>query len=209
MKKFMLLSISFVVIGVVLFLAAFAPASEITVAPETAVSDSAVVTVVDTRSANVENNKILESRFLNMLNRNFVYNDSYFTVEDVVNDSMIALLDMRDSEDDAYISQEIVSDFVYDMYGIEVDYSEINSQFPKKEGYVFLLPRGYELYEHTVLNITENEDGTYTVKTNVKISCHDGTVYNDVCETLFVPNEASQFGYNIVHSNIGAVATAI
>jgi len=93
---------------------------------------------------------------------------------------MVALLDMRDSEDDSYISQDIVSDFVYDMYGVEVDYSEINTQFPQKDDYVFILPRGYELYEHTILSVVANEDGTYTVKTNIKISSHDSTVYNDV-----------------------------
>lgn len=209
MKKIMLLTVSLAVIGVLLSLVAFASVPEISVASESAVADNAVVTVVDSDSNNAESNKVLESRFLNMLNRNFVYDDSYYSVEDIVNDSMVALLDMRDSEDDSYISQDIVSDFVYDMYGVEVDYSEINTQFPQKDGYVFILPRGYELYEHTILSVVANEDGTYTVKTNIKISSHDSTVYNDVCETLFVANEASQFGFNIVHSNIGAVAAAM
>jgi len=209
MKKIMLLTVSLAVIGVLLSLVAFASVPEISVVFESDVADNAVVTVVDSDSNNAESNKVLESRFLNMLNRNFVYDDSYYSVEDIVNDSMVALLDMRDSEDDSYISQDIVSDFVYDMYGVEVDYSEINTQFPQKDDYVFILPRGYELYEHTILSVVANEDGTYTVKTNIKISSHDSTVYNDVCETLFVANEASQFGFNIVHSNIGAVAAAM
>jgi hypothetical protein len=96
------------------------------------------------------------------------------------------------------------------MYGIEdIDYSLINADFSKKEGYVYILPRGYELYSHKVESVTLNEDGSYTVKTNVSISTHDGLKINEVCETLFVKNDASSFGFNIVYSNIGAPASAV
>ena len=209
MKKSILLTVCLVVTGVLLSLVFFASAPQSVEYVEQTSEKTDVVTVVDNEEDEIDYSRVVESRFLNMLNRNYVYNDSYYTVEDVVNDSVIALLDMRDSEDDSYISEDIVSDFVYDMYGIEVDFSQVNTKFPKKDGYVFILPRGYELYKHTVTNITENEDGTYSVKTNVEITTHDRMTYNEVCETLFVPNENSKFGFNIVHSNIVSVASAI
>lgn len=207
MKKGIVLSIALSVAVVLFSLVAFAsaPESEVSIVPET--KNVKVITVNDS-NASADFDKITETRFLNMLNRNFVYNDAYNRVEDIVNDSVIALLDMRES-DDSFINQSVVSGFVYDMYGIDVDYSSVNADFPKKDGYLYIIPRGYEIYSHSIISVKENEDGTFTVKTNVKISSHDGTVINDVCETLFVKNEASQFGFNIVYSNIGAPASAI
>lgn len=207
MKKCLIYSAVMSLVVVLISVIAFTSAPRYNFVEESAVKDSKVITVTDSK-ASAYGDELLKSRFLNMLNRNYVYDDAYYTVEDIVNDSVIALLDMRDDADDSFINQAIVSGFIYDMYGIEADYSEINADFPKKEGYVYILPRGYELYSHEIVSIVENEDGTYTVKTNLVISSHGGTVSADVCETLFVKNENSQFGYNIVYSNIGASASA-
>ena len=48
---------------------------------------------------------------------------------------------------------------------------------------------------------TLNEDGSYTVITSVEINSHDGgeTVK---AKTLFIKNSDSDFGYNIVSSDI-------
>lgn len=204
MKKSLLLAVSLSVIACVFSLVVFASVpkySEVEVVP----AQSGVITVVDSVNDTATSDKVLEARFLNMLNRNFVYDGAFDTVEGVVNSSIIALLDKRDSEDDSFISQEIVSDFVYDMYGIEdIDYSAVNTQFAQKDGFVYIIPRGFELYNHKIVSITNNEDGSYTVKTNVTISTHDGLQIVDVCESLFVKNEASNFGYSIIYSNIGS-----
>jgi len=208
MKKSLIISLTMMLVVAVFSVVAFASVPDTVVVTESASKDNKVITVTDNNNS-AAYAKAMETRFLNMLNRNFVYDESFDTVESIVNDSVIALLDMRDSEDDSYIDQAIVSGFVYDMYGIEADYSTINTEFKQKTGYVYILPRGYELYTHTITSVTENEDGTYTVKTNVEISSHDGSVYSDVCETLFVKNDSSQFGYNIVYSNIGAPAASI
>ena len=144
-----------------------------------------------------------------MLNHNFVYDDAFHTVEDVVNNSVVALLDMRENEDDSFILETLVENFVYNMYGIEIeDFSLINKGMPQKQGYVFIIPRGYEIYSHEIVDVLQNEDGSYTVKSNVSIATHDGQDFTEVCETLFVKNENSQFGFNIVYSNISAVETA-
>lgn len=160
-----------------------------------------VITVADKEDNNPDKTKILESRFLNMLNHSFVYNESFYSLDKLVNSSMPALLDLMDSEDDSYINEIHIADYIYNMYGIEIkDFSNINSEFGIKEGYVFILPMGYEIYNHSILNITENDDGSYTVKTQVKISSHDGIVSVETCESLFIENPDSQFGYNILYS---------
>ena len=164
-----------------------------------------VITVADNKDSDFDINKVYEARFLNMLNHNFVYDESFESVEEIVNDSMPALLAFRDDVDEGYISEEIVSDYVFNMYGIDfIDYDAINSEFERIEGKVFILPKGVSVYNHEITSVNANEDGSFTVKTKVEISSHDSGSYIDVCETLFVKNELSQFGFSIIYSNIGS-----
>ncbi|MBR4123160.1 MAG: hypothetical protein IKT93_01930 [Clostridia bacterium] len=162
-----------------------------------------VVSAQEAKTVSFDESKVLETRFLNMLNHNFVYNDAFFTVEDIVNCSMPALLELRDTEDDSFIAQNYVSDYVYDMYGIEdIDYAVINTQFEQKTDFVYIIPRGFTVFKHTILSVTENEDGSFTVKTKVIADAHDSEEITDICTSLIVPNENSRFGYNIISSVI-------
>lgn len=166
-----------------------------------------VITVAD-NGFNV--NEVYKTRFLNMLNHNFVYDEAFYSVEDIINDSMPALIKFRENEDDSFIAEYFVSDYIFNMFGIDfIDYSEVNADFEQIEGFVYIVPKGFATYEHEITSISENEDGSFTVLSNVKISSHDSGVYYDVCETLFVPNELSQFGFSIIHSNIGAKSLSI
>ena len=47
-----------------------------------------------------------------------------------------------------------------------------------------------------------NEDGSFTVLSAVTVNPHDDGEYLAEAETLFVKNEKSAFGYNIIYSNI-------
>ncbi|MBQ6847741.1 MAG: hypothetical protein IJO62_02350 [Clostridia bacterium] len=150
-----------------------------------------------------DTNKVLETRFLNMLNHSFVYGEDFAVLEEIVNNSVVALLDKRDTVDDSYIDENIVNGYLYDMYGFKiVDFSKINPQFDYKEGYVYILPRGFAIYEHSAVCITENKDGTYTFVTDVNIKTHDSCEENLTAKTIFVKNPDSVFGYNIVISEI-------
>ncbi len=150
-----------------------------------------------------DSNKVLETRFINMLNHSYVYGEDFADLEEIVNNSVIALLDKRDTIDDSYIAEDIVNGYLFDMYGFRVeDFSKINPEFDYKEGFVYILPRGFALYEHSAVSLTENEDGTYTFVTNVSVKTHDGITENLTAETLFVTNPNSVFGYNIVNSEI-------
>jgi hypothetical protein len=162
---------------------------------EAATQNQEVITVAD-------NTKMLESRFLNMLNHSFVYDNDFHNKETLVNNSVLALLDLADN---GFVSETYVSDYIFNMYGINVaDFSDINLDFEQKQGYVYIVPRGYSVCEHKIISVTDNSDGSYTVVTNVEISLDDGTVITDTATTVFLQNAESQFGYNIVYSEIGA-----
>ena len=51
----------------------------------------------------------------------------------------------------------------------------------------------------------QNEDGSYTVVTDVEISSHDSDAEIAKATTLFVKNENSAFGFNIISSDISAI----
>lgn len=151
----------------------------------------------------IDNTQVLSTRFLNMLNHNFVYGNDFEDLEKIVNNSVIALLDYRDSNDDSYIAQDTVNSYLYDMFGFKIDdFSLINEEFGYKEGFVYILPRGFELYEHKAISLSQNEDLTYTFVTDVTIKTHDGCEEDLTATTLFVENPTSAFGFNIVTSTI-------
>lgn len=150
--------------------------------------------------------KVLESRFLNMLNHNFAFNDDFLVDEDLVNESVLTLLNLAEGE---YIKATYISDYIFNMYGkIIDDFSGFNTAFPQKEGYVYIVPRGYDLFKHTISSVTENEDGSYTVVTDVEISFVDGSVETQTATSLFIRNEESQFGFNILYCDIGSQVIA-
>ena len=147
--------------------------------------------------------KVIKARFLNMLNHSYVYNDAFNSVEEIVNSSVTALLYLREKDNDSYIAEGYVRDYIYNMYGVEIeDFSEINEDFPKLDGYVYILPRGFSSYKHTIESVSRNEDGSFTVVSCVSIDSHDGETVERKAVSLFVKNDNSQFGYNIISSEI-------
>lgn len=151
----------------------------------------------------VSEEKALGARFLNMLNHNFVYNDAFESVYEMTACSEVALLDKAE---DGYIKQSLIAGYLYNMYGVEnADFAAVTKDFPQRENYVYVIPRGFSVYKHSAPVITENEDGSYTVVTDVEISSHDSDAETAKATTLFVKNENSAFGFNIISSDISAV----
>ena len=154
-----------------------------------------------TVSENFDKEKVLEARFLNMLNHSFAYDEELASVEALVNCAVTALC-VTEGTDDSFIEESRVEDYLYNMYGVEVEnLSSVNADFPKKDGYVYVIPRGYTVYKHTVDSVRLNEDGSYTVTTSVTLDSHDGKEEGKAV-TLFVKNSNSQFGFNIISSDI-------
>lgn len=191
-----------VVLTVVLSLAIVAIGSNAApVRQETSNEIPVAVTVAGKDFAQPES--VVNGRFLNMLNHNYVYGEDIGSVEAIVNNSVIALLDLRDKENEDYISEVFVAQYIYDMYGVEdIDFSALSPEPFKKEGYVYIMPRGFSKFEHSFVEAIENEDGSVTVITDVSIKSHDSGEINGVCTTLMVKNQKSAFGYNIISSEI-------
>ena len=151
----------------------------------------------------VSEERVLGARFLNMLNHNFVYNNEFESVYEMTACSEVALLDKAG---DGYIKQSLIAGYLYNMYGVEnTDFAAVTKDFPQRENYVYVIPRGFSVYKHSAPVITENEDGSYTVVTDVEISSHDSDVETAKATTLFVKNENSAFGFNIISSDISAI----
>lgn len=172
-----------------------------------AISEGSQVSVEATNSVSASAN---EARFLNMLNHNFVYNADFESAETIVNNASLALLNMRDAENEDFIKDTYVKGFVKDMYGIEIcDMSEVNADYPQLDGFVYVIPRGYTSYNHTIVSVRENEDGSYTVVSEVAASNHDTASKTEKAISLFVKNDSSAFGYNIIYCNILSGSTDI
>ena len=89
------------------------------------------------------------------------------------------------------------------MYGkIYNDFTDYNDAYPKYDGYFYVIPRGYDLYEHTISSVIANEDGSYTVITDVIIDYHFGEKVEAIGTTLFLPCAESQFGFSILYSDL-------
>lgn len=153
---------------------------------------------------NADMGKVLEARFLNMLNHSFAYDEELASAEDLVNCAVTALCaaGAAGGTDDEFVEESRVADYLYNMYGVEVEnLSAVNAGFPKKDGYVYIIPRGYTVYKHSIESVRLNEEGSYTVTTSVILDSHDGEEEGKAV-TLFVKNSDSQFGFNIISSDI-------
>ena len=166
-------------------------------------TSNGLITAVSDKSDLPDSSKVRQARFLNMLNHSFVYNEAFNSVEDIVNASVPALLNMRDPVNESYIAESYVKDYVYNMYGVEIeDFSDINNDFAHLDGYVYIIPRGFSVFSHKIDSVSLNEDGSFTVVTSVSIDSHDGDSTSRKVVSLFVKNDHSRFGYNIISSEI-------
>jgi hypothetical protein len=166
----------------------------------TATSVEIISSVSDVTYENSEVvSNVLKARFENMLNNNFVYDLDFYSHKAIIENSILALLDKGV---DGEIEKDLVLGFIADMYGLQVDAKACEYEFaPASEGMFVILPRGYSEYEHTIMNINE-EEGGYTVTSSVLVLSHDGEQYVTTATTEFVPNEGSSFGYNIISSSL-------
>ena len=152
-----------------------------------------------TDANNEINNNVMKARFENMLNNNFLYDTDFESHKVIIENSILALLDKGV---DGEIDKSLVLGFIADMYGLQVDPAAAEYDFaPASEGMFVILPRGYTEYQHTVTSVSE-EEGGYTVTSEVLVLTHDGEEYKTTATTVIVPNEGSGFGYNIISSNI-------
>lgn len=148
------------------------------------------------KTAHVEYDAAKISRFENMLDHNYLYGNDFDDMHTVINNSCLALLSAREGN---YISTDVLFPFIDNMYGIPVYCDEsLNSVFPRKEGAVFIVPRGFVQYEHSVTQIVD-EGATVTVN-SVARDIDSGEEIP--CVSVFIKSDESAFGYNLIVCNL-------
>lgn len=146
--------------------------------------------------------QVLSARFLNMLNHNQAYGEDFYDTDTLTERSVVSLLDRREADSD-YIDAVFVQDFLLSMYGVEKsDFSDFQTDWPQKEGCVYIIPRGYTEYQHELVHAVRNEDGSYTVVTDVTVTAHDGEVESLEGVALFLENSESPLGYQLVSADL-------
>lgn len=169
----------------------------VSVAPDSAIYESRTVV------AETPEKDPLETRFLNMLNHNFVYGEDFASFDKIALGSILSMLSSREGN---YISETYVKGFALDMYGINIVSFNESANVPHKDGFVYIPPMGYTKYLHENAELSKNEDGTFTVVTDVTVTPHDGAPYKTTAISLFAPDENSSLGYVIVYSSINEQA---
>lgn len=157
---------------------------------------------VEKQSSADENFGVRKARFETMLNHNYVYDDDFSSDRTIIENAILALLDHAENDE---IDRELVLHFIRNMYGREVDPNAAVYDFlPASEGKFAVLARGYSKISHTVLSVEEVAGG-WEVVSEMRIEPHDGQAYTVSANTLFVANEGSSFGYNIVRSDLESI----
>ncbi len=154
-----------------------------------------------TATAQVKAQTIAETdslRFENMLNHNYLFGDDFNDINKVVDKSIIPLLDKRDGD---FIREDIVKSFVENMYDFDIEGYAPNTNAPLRDGYIFIMPMGYENISHKIISVSAN-DLLYCVVSEITFITHDGETETATCETVFLENQNSAFGYNIISANI-------
>lgn len=167
-------------------------------------ADAGTVPATEIAAPNTE--KVTAARLENILNLNNVFNDDFTDNETLVNKSAIALRAYAD--DDGFIKNDVVVSYIKNMYDVDMVITEdINKNMPKKAGCVYLIPRGYSVYTHKILSVTD--EGEYIkVISAVSAKSHDNSESIGTAVTFFKKNEASAFGYNIINCTVDFTADA-
>lgn len=158
--------------------------------------ESNEIKVADVTEDNITD-KVTLSRFENMLNHNNLYNDDFNDDKVIIENSIISLLDYAAEGE---IKKTLVTDFILNMYGRVVDEnSAVYDRFPASEGNFAVIPRGFDKFSHNI-TFADEIDGGYVVYSVMTVDAHDGETYAVNVKSVFVPNEGSCYGYNILSS---------
>ena len=156
--------------------------------------------VVNTPTTQPDEALMFSARVENLLNRNNVYGDDFVSNEKLTNLAATALRSYADEH--GFIEEGIVTQYVKDLYDIDLVITEdINRDMPKKDGYIYLIPRGFTGYKHDVILITDMGDYIEVIS-EVTITYHDLGADKGIATTYIVKNENSPYEFNILNSVI-------
>lgn len=153
-----------------------------------------------TPTSGLKTEMVFEAKIENLINLNNIYGSDFLDNEILTNSAAHAMSSY--ANEFGFIPETIVTDYVKDLYDIDlVITDDINSDMPRRDGFVYLIPRGYTLYRQTVTDIVDM--GTYLrVTSDVEVCYHDGSSISATGITMIVENPESSFGYNILNAEL-------
>ena len=153
----------------------------------------------------IESNNALNVRLGQLINLNRVFDECMESPAALIDESTIVLLDQTEFVNgNRVIARGRVLSFIYDLYGVRLDLSELPGFYTTTgEEYFDIVPRGYDIMTSTLTGTEILPDGNIKAYAEMTLTGHDGGYETTVnTETVFVPNPASAFGYNIVSAKI-------
>ena len=139
---------------------------------------------------------VMTNRFENILNSNFAFGDELSSISALLSASELSLLSK--AKDGTLPNGELIA-FLKDMYGIDPSvYADEGKEALTADGVTEISPRGFSLYTHRITDFHSNEDGTFTVYSDVEIEKHEGETELKEAVSRFVPTPESRFGYHLI-----------
>ena len=134
------------------------------------------------------------ARFENILNNNYCFASDFDSAEKMV---AAATISLAAHIEDGYISAANVDNFILNMYGKDIE-GEVLSE---REGYYAVLPRGYDIYSHKVIEYSYVGDGSIEVYSEVTVNPDtDAEIRN--CKSVLFADGMSAFGYILLSCEI-------
>lgn len=174
------------------------PASHKAPAAETAVSQPA-------ESRETQDLGAVEARLGQLLKLNRVFDNCIDDDRVLIEEAATVLLDQAEetAEGNMIIRQESVLRFIEDLYGRQADPAAATYDYlPAPEGYFAIPARGYDTYTHEIENMSELDNGNFTVLSKMTVDTHDGESFSMRVITLFAPAPDSPYGYHILRADI-------
>lgn len=146
----------------------------------------------------------LKIRFTNMLNLNYCYNDNFKNTEMLAICSAVSLNDYA-ADIPGYgigVGRHLVTGFAESFYGVVLNFDEIAFEDEDEvEGYVMSPQYSVGTQSHTVVSITETEDG-YEVLSTLNIYYGGDDTEFCIVNSVFKKAPSSEFGFNLVSAEL-------
>lgn len=144
----------------------------------------------------------LKIRFTNMLNLNYCYNGNFRNPEMLAVCSAISLDDYA-ADIPGYgigVGRHLVTGFAESFYGVVLNFDEITFE-DEVEGYVMSPQYSVGTQSHTVVSITETEDG-YEVLSTLNIYYGGDDTEFCIVNSVFKKAPSSEFGFNLISAEL-------
>lgn len=171
---------------------------------------TAPLTLPDTVRAgenlSLDENNALNVRLGQLLNLNRAFDDCLTSPVALIDEASVILLEQAETIDgNRVLPMGKVLAFIHDLYGVELDLTDLPAAYTATAaGYFDIIPRGYDAMASELIETQIQPDGSIKATAKLTLTGHDSGVTTVQTETVFVPNSASAFGYNIVRAAITA-----